>query len=77
MLEIEAVNHVGIRVRDKARSISFYETLGFALINDAGFEEGHPVILRHTSRVTHRRQPVADRAVAATAVARVGEVATR
>lgn len=51
MLEIEAVNHVGIRIRDKARSISFYESLGFALVADAGFAEGHPVIMRHPSGV--------------------------
>ena len=51
MLEIEAVNHVGIRVREKSRSVSFYESLGFALVADAGFEAGHPVILRHPSGV--------------------------
>ena len=51
MLEIEAVNHVGIRIRDKSRSISFYESLGFALVADAGFAEGHPVIMRHPSGV--------------------------
>jgi lactoylglutathione lyase len=51
LLEIEAVNHVGIRVKEKTRSISFYESLGFALVNDAGFEEGHPVIMRHPSGV--------------------------
>jgi len=51
VLEIEAVNHVGIRIRDKARSIAFYESLGFALVADAGFTEGHPVIMRHPSGV--------------------------
>ncbi len=51
MLEIEAVNHIGIRIRDKARSISFYESLGFALVTDAGFAEGHPIIMRHPSGV--------------------------
>ncbi len=51
MLDIEGVNHVGIRVRDKSRSVSFYESLGFALIADAGFNEGHPVIMRHPSGV--------------------------
>ena len=51
MLEIEAVNHVGIRVRDKSKSISFYESLGFALVADAGFAKGHPVIMRHPSGV--------------------------
>ena len=51
MLEIEAVNHVGIRVREKSQSISFYESLGFALVADAGFAEGHPIIMRHPSGV--------------------------
>ena len=51
MLEIEAVNHVGIRVRNKSHSVSFYESLGFALVADAGFAEGHPVIMRHPSGV--------------------------
>ena len=51
MLEIEAVNHVGIRVAEKSRSIAFYESLGFAFETDAGFEEGHPVIMRHPSGV--------------------------
>jgi len=51
VLDIEAVNHVGIRVRDKVRSISFYESLGFGLVADVGFAEGHPVIMRHPSGV--------------------------
>ncbi len=51
MLEIESVNHVGIRVSDKATSIDFYELLGFALISDIGFESGHPVIMKHPSGV--------------------------
>ena len=29
MLNIESVNHVGIRISDKGSSIDFYETLGF------------------------------------------------
>ncbi len=45
MLNIESVNHVGIRVRDKTRSVTFYESLGFKLIQDVGFEKGHPVIM--------------------------------
>lgn len=51
MLNIESVNHVGIRIRDKARSVSFYELLGFAFKGDAGFEEGHPIIMKHPSGV--------------------------
>ena len=51
MLDIQSVNHVGIRVSDKIESISFYEKLGFALITDVGFEDGHPVIMKHGSGV--------------------------
>lgn len=51
MLDIKSVNHVGIRVRDKSRSVSFYENLGFQLIQDAGFDHGHPVIMKHPNGV--------------------------
>lgn len=51
MLDIESVNHVGIRVTDKGRSVPFYEHLGFQLTADAGFEQGHPVIMKHPSGV--------------------------
>ena len=51
MSGIESVNHVGIRVRDKAVSVSFYEKLGFQLIQDIGFAKGHPVIMKHPSGV--------------------------
>ena len=51
MLDIQSVNHIGIRVSDKSTSIAFYEKLGFALITDIGFEKGHPVIMKHGSGV--------------------------
>jgi lactoylglutathione lyase len=51
MLEIRSVNHVGIRVSEKQTSIDFYAVLGFELLNDVGFEEGHPVIMKHPSGV--------------------------
>ncbi len=51
MLNIESVNHIGIRVREKSRSIAFYELLGFDFTTDAGFEEGHPIIMKHPSGV--------------------------
>ena len=51
VLDIQAVNHVGIRIGDRARSVAFYETLGFELERDAGFAEGHPLVLRHASGV--------------------------
>ena len=51
MLSIESVNHVGIRVSDKTSSINFYGLLGFDLLNDVGFEKGHPVIMKHPSGI--------------------------
>jgi len=51
VLDIQAVNHVGIRVSDKEVSIAFYESIGFALVSDVGFEKGHPVIMKHPSGV--------------------------
>ena len=51
MLKIESVNHIGIRIRDKDTSTRFYEVLGFELKGDAGFEDGHPIIMKHPSGV--------------------------
>jgi lactoylglutathione lyase len=51
MLGIESVNHIGIRITDKSVSIPFYQSLGFQFNSDAGFEQGHPIILRHPSGV--------------------------
>ena len=51
MLGIQNVNHVGIRVSDKQRAIDFYAVLGFELLNDVGFEKGHPVIMKHACGV--------------------------
>lgn len=51
MLEIKAVNHVGIRIGDKDRSVEFYQSLGFALETDTGFMDGHPIVMRHPSGV--------------------------
>ena len=51
MLNIENVNHIGIRIKEKSRSVAFYELLGFEFRNDAGFEEGHPIIMKHPSGV--------------------------
>ena len=47
MLTIEKFDHVGIRISEKAASVAFYQTLGFDLIADAGFEQGHPIIMRN------------------------------
>jgi lactoylglutathione lyase len=49
MLDIKRVDHVGIRVSDKNRSIEFYRQLGYKLMADVGFEKGHPIIMQHPS----------------------------
>jgi lactoylglutathione lyase len=51
MLNIEAVNHIGIRIADKSRALKFYQLLGFEFTGDAGFEAGHPIIMRHPGGV--------------------------
>jgi catechol 2,3-dioxygenase-like lactoylglutathione lyase family enzyme len=51
MLNIESVNHIGIRIKDRTRSVSFYELLGFEFDTDAGFDDGHPIIMKHPSGV--------------------------
>lgn len=49
MLDIVKVDHVGIRVSDRDRSIAFYEGLGYKLMADAGFDRGHPIVMQHAS----------------------------
>ena len=51
MLNIESVNHVGIRIEERSRSMAFYKMLGFELVQDAGFDEGHPIIMKHSNGV--------------------------
>ncbi len=51
MLDIEKVDHVGIRVSDKTRSIEYYQALGFKNLADTGFDQGHPIIMQHPSGV--------------------------
>lgn len=51
MLEMDRLDHVGIRISDRAKSVAFYELLGFELIADAGFENGHPLVMLHPSGI--------------------------
>lgn len=51
MLNLSKIDHIGIRVREKRRSIDFYESLGFKLIVDTGFEKGHPIMMRHPAGI--------------------------
>ena len=52
MLDVQHINHIGIRVSDRQVSTAFYEKLGFETLTDAGFDQGHPIIMRHPSGVT-------------------------
>src|SRR5262245_58113986 len=38
MIEIETVDHLGIRVADKARALAFYDRLGFELVHESDFD---------------------------------------
>jgi len=51
MLNIDAVNHVGIRIRERGQSVEFYRSLGFDLKTDTGFDQGHPIVMRHPGGV--------------------------
>ncbi|WP_136658947.1 VOC family protein [Nitratireductor sp. XY-223] len=51
MLEMKNVDHIGIRISDREKSIAFYELLGFELIADGGFENGHPLVMVHPSGI--------------------------
>ena len=51
MLDIQKIDHIGIRVRDKDRSVAFYESLGFTMLRDIGFDQGHPVMMKNASNV--------------------------
>ena len=49
MIEIETVDHLGIRVADKARSLAFYAQLGFELVHESDFDA--VVILKNAAGV--------------------------
>lgn len=51
MIDILKIDHIGIRVHTKQRSIAYYEKLGFKLIVDTGFEKGHPIMMEHPGGV--------------------------
>lgn len=51
MLNIQKIDHVGIRVRDRDRAVHFYELLGFEVQTQGVFEKGHPIIMQHPSGV--------------------------
>jgi lactoylglutathione lyase len=49
MIGIEQVDHIGIRVADKARAIAFYGQFGFELIHESSFDA--VVIIRNAADV--------------------------
>lgn len=51
MIEISNFDHIGIRISDREQSVTFYEMLGFELIADGGFEQGHPLVMLHPSGI--------------------------
>jgi len=51
MIHIQKIDHIGIRIHDKERSVTFYKTLGFEFIRDLGYDEGHPIMMQHPSGV--------------------------
>ncbi len=51
MLDIEKIDHVGIRISDRERSVAFYELLGFKMIADGGYDAGHPLVMVHPSGI--------------------------
>ena len=38
MIEIETIDHLGIRVSDKSRALAFYAQLGFELVHEVKFD---------------------------------------
>ena len=51
MLDIDRFDHIGIRVSDKNQAVAFYESLGFVLVADGGFDAGHPLVMLHPSGI--------------------------
>ncbi len=51
MLDIRNFDHIGIRISNRDASVSFYELLGFELIADGGYNNGHPLVMLHPSGI--------------------------
>ena len=51
MLEISNFDHVGIRISDRDKSVAFYELLGFEMIADGGYDQGHPLVMLHPTGI--------------------------
>ena len=44
MLTLRSVNHIGIRITDRARSVEFYARLGFQLVWEQRTSSPPPVV---------------------------------
>ena len=42
-------NAGAIRIGERDRSVSFYQALGFSIVTEAGYKDGHPIVMRHPS----------------------------
>ncbi len=51
MLEMNNIDHVGIRISDREKSVGFYQLLGFELIADGGYDQGHPLVMLHPAGI--------------------------
>lgn len=51
MIEISNFDHIGIRISDRAKSVAFYELLGFEQVADGGYDNGHPLVMLHPSGI--------------------------
>ncbi|MEP1209241.1 MAG: VOC family protein [Rhizobiaceae bacterium] len=51
MIEISNFDHIGIRISDREKSVAFYQLLGFDLVADGGYDQGHPLVMLHPSGI--------------------------
>ena len=51
MIEISNFDHIGIRISDRKKCVAFYKLLGFDLVADGGFDQGHPLVMLHPSGI--------------------------
>lgn len=51
MIDITNFDHIGVRISNRNASVAFYELLGFELIADGGYDNGHPLVMLHPSGI--------------------------
>lgn len=52
MIDIQKVDHIGIRISNRDVSVAFYESLGFEFVSGIAYDQGHPIVMRHTNGLT-------------------------